>query len=152
MQFTATEEIAAPIDAVWARVTDFDGFAAAIRKRGGKVERKGDAAYGPGAAWTGAAEVLGKVRKVEVQVTRMDVPERLKLAAQAEGLDIDLTVKLEALSEARTRLTISSTATARSVRAKVVLQPIKLAQGKLAERFAGRVAGFARRIEAESAA
>ncbi|TFL18802.1 SRPBCC family protein [Jannaschia formosa] len=151
MQFTATEEIAAPIDAVWARVTDFDGFAEALRTRGGKAERQDEGPVGPGSAWTGAAEIMGKIRFVEVTVTRMDVPTGLGIAAHAEGIDIVLDVTLEALSQARTRLTVTTQAAATSIRAKVLLQPLKLAHGTIEERYRGRVAGFARRIEGKAA-
>ena len=148
MQFTATQEITAPIDAVWTQLTDFDRFEQAVVRHGGKAERQGDGPVGPGTRWRGAAEVLGKIRHMDLTPTRMEVPGRLTAEALAEGVAVTLDVTLEAVAEGRTRMTVAADAEARSLGAKIVLKPLALAHGRLQEQFEGRVSGFAKRIEA----
>jgi carbon monoxide dehydrogenase subunit G len=148
MQFTATEEVAAPVDDVWREVTDFDRFEKMIARRGGQVRRQGSGPVGPGTSWTGALEAMGKVRSVEITLERMTVPSRIAALARAEGVDVAISVSLEPLAPERTRMTVVTDAQPRSMGARIVLKPMALAQGRLQERYAGGVAAFARRIEA----
>jgi carbon monoxide dehydrogenase subunit G len=147
MHFTATEEVAAPIDTVWRHVSDFDRFEAAIRGRGGKAERQESGPVGPGTRWACAAEAMGKVRAVDVVLERLDVPQALTALASAEGVDVTIDVALERLAPDRTRMTVTADAQARTLGAKLVLKPLSLAQPRLRERYEARIAGFARRIE-----
>jgi uncharacterized protein YndB with AHSA1/START domain len=150
MKLTATEEIAAPIDAVWRHLTDFDRFESVIARRGGKAERLDDGPAGPGTRWAGAAELVGKVRTVEVTLRNMEAPTTLGADARTDGVDVTFDATLEALAPDRTLLVAVTEAAARSLGAKVVLGPLVLAHGRLEQQYRGRIAGFARRIEGAS--
>ncbi|MFO6465773.1 SRPBCC family protein [Jannaschia sp. KMU-145] len=147
MKFVAVEDIAAPIEHVWARVSDLDRFEARIASRVGRMTRSPDGEPRPGTAWSARAEVAGKKRDVTVTLNQLDGPQRIDLSAATDGMDVGIDVALEAMSPTRTRLTVTTEAKARSLAARLMLQSAKLARQTLAKRYKGRVAEFAQAIE-----
>ena len=149
MKFVAVEDIAAPIDTVWARVSDIDRFESRLGGRVSDLSRSPEGPAVPGTRWTGRAEVMGKSRKVEVTLAQMTVPTLLVATAGTEGMAVTLTAALEALGPSRTRLTVTTEAAARSLAARLMLQSVKLARQSLAKRYKSRVADFASMVEAQ---
>ncbi|UWQ18928.1 SRPBCC family protein [Jannaschia sp. M317] len=147
MKFTATEDIAAPIETVWARVSNFDGFEGALKGRAREIRRSPDGPATPGTRWTATGTVLGKQRDVEITLDEMTVPTRVCASGGSDGLSVVLDATLESLGPNRTRLTVTSEAKARTMTAKLMLKTASLAQGKMAERYGNRIESFARRIE-----
>ena len=65
MKSSTREDIEAPIDYVYARVTDFQGFERQALRRGADVQRiDGGSAIRLGAAWDVAFKFRGKDRKM----------------------------------------------------------------------------------------
>ncbi|MEM7488625.1 MAG: SRPBCC family protein [Pseudomonadota bacterium] len=149
MKFVAVEDIAAPIDHVWAQVADVDRFEARMARRVGRIDRRPPGPAGPGTTWSGATEVMGKVRDVVVAMDRMTPPQEIALSARTEGMVVEILVQLAAQSPRLTRLTVTTDAKARSLTARVMLQSAKLARKTLARRYKGRVAEFANTVEAD---
>ncbi|WP_371156904.1 SRPBCC family protein [Jannaschia sp. 2305UL9-9] len=147
MKFVATEEIAAPIDVVWARVSDFEAFERRAAGKAGQVSRSPEGPAKAGTKWTGSVEAAGKVRQASVTLLELDAPHRMDLEGGSDGMTVTLDVMLEALSPTKTRLTVTTEAKARSLAARLMLQSAKLARPQLAKRYKGRVAGFADKIE-----
>lgn len=147
MKFVATEDIAAPIDHVWAQVSDVDAFERRARRRVGTVERRPPGPAGKGTNWQGTTEVMGKQRDVTVTLADMSPPERLTLAAATDGMDVSIDVVLSRQGPNLTRMTVTSEAKARSLAARLMLQSAKLARQTLAKRYKGRVATFAGNVE-----
>ncbi|MEM7641179.1 MAG: SRPBCC family protein [Pseudomonadota bacterium] len=148
MKFVAVEDVAAPIEHVWARVSDTDMFERRIARRVGRVDRVPPGPAGAGTSWSGQAEIMGKKRQVKVVLDRLEPPGQMALAAGTDGMAITILVELEALAPARTRLTVTTEAKARTMTARLMLQSAKLARQTLAKRYKGRVATFAGTIEA----
>ncbi|SFI94435.1 SRPBCC family protein [Jannaschia pohangensis] len=147
MKFVATEDIAAPIDVVWARVSDLEGFEARARDRVTGLVRTPPGPAAQGSKWTGRAEVMGKTREVTVTAEALDAPNRLMAAAATDGMDVTIDVVLESLAPARTRLTVTTEAKAKTLTARLMLQSAKLARQAMAKRYKARVANFAARVE-----
>ena len=144
MKFSAREDIEAPIDQVYARVTDFATFERQMLRRGAEVRRV-DAGQPArvGSAWDVAFTFRGRDRRLRATVTRMDAPTDVVVAIAANGMDGVTTVELVALSPRRTRLAVTIDLSARSLSARLLLQSLKLAKSNLSNRFKKRVSDFA---------
>ncbi|GIT89762.1 hypothetical protein JANAI62_07530 [Jannaschia pagri] len=153
MKFVATEEIAAPMDVVWRRVTDFDGFEARISARAGSVTRTPQGPVTPATTWVGQVEFNGKTRKANVSILSLDAPgHHLEMEAQTNGMAITVDVALVTVSATRTRMTVTTDAKARTLAARLILQSAKLGRQVLAKRYKTRIATFARNVETGAAA
>lgn len=148
MQFTAREDIAAPLGHVFARVTDFAAFERAALRRGAEVRRLDSrTTSGAGMAWHARFSLRGRQREIETELTGYDPPNGIAVEMRSPALEGALMVDLVALSRERTRLTVSLTVKPRTLAARLMLQSLKLARGNIARRFRGRIAHFAQEIE-----
>ena len=147
MKFVAVEDIAAPAQTVWARVSDFDSFERRVSGKAGDIRRTPEGPARPGTTWQGRATFNGKTRDATVTVLELTVPERLVVEGGTEGMNITVEVTVEALSPRSSRLTVTSEAKARTLAARLMLQSAKLARQAMAKRYKGRVAAFAEGIE-----
>ncbi len=146
MKFSTREDIEAPIDEVFASLTDFAYFERQAMRRGIEVTRD-NPAPGEGAAWSVRAPFRGKTRDIVLDVTRLVKPENLLVHSKSSGMSCDFEVKLMSLSRQRTRMIVSADIRPQTFAARVVIQSLKLAKATLSRRFETRVAGLARRIE-----
>ncbi|MGB3409526.1 MAG: SRPBCC family protein [Jannaschia sp.] len=147
MKFVAVEDISAPIETVWAKVSDFDGFQRRVSARAGDIRRTPDGPVSQGTTWSGRATFNGKTRDVTVVVMELSGPVSMALEGGTDGMTITVEIALEALSARATRLTVTSQAKARTLAARLMLQSAKLARQTLAKRYKGRVAAFAESVE-----
>lgn len=148
MELTTNEDIEAPLDAVFAAVTDFDVLERSALRRGIDVRRT-DRMFepGPGMTWATTFAFRGKTREATIEVTRYDQPESLAFAGTSGGLDIGVSIELVALSRSRTRLTMKVAPRPRTLSARLLMQSMKLAKGNIGKRFRVRVADYAKDIE-----
>ncbi len=151
MKLSTREDIEAPIDAVFATLTDFDYFERQALRRGIEVQRE-NATPGVGAAWAVRAPFRGKTRDVALEVVQLDAPEALAAHTKSNGLTCDFEIKLMSLARQRTRMIVSADIRPQTFAARVIVQSLKLAKATLSRRFETRVAGLARRIEDRFAA
>lgn len=147
MKFVATEDIAVPIDTVWARVSDLEGFERRAAARVGGIARTPPGPAGQGTKWSGKAEIMGKTRKIDVVAATLDAPTQLVAEAGTDGMTVTIQVDLEEKGPRLTRLTVTTEAKARSLAARLMLQSAKLARTTMAKRYKTRVADFAARVE-----
>ncbi len=148
MQFTAREDVEAPIETVFRAITDFEGFERAMLRRGAEIARTDTLpAPGQGMSWQVQFDFRNRRRGADISLSELDAPNRLVLLAKSGGVNADFKVELVPLSRSRTRMDIVSDLTPTSLSARLVLQPLKLARGKLSNRFRKRVAKFAMSIE-----
>ena len=149
MDFSAREDIEAPIDYVFTQVTDFPSFERSIMRRGGDVERLqgGDAAT-VGTKWQVRFRMRGKERVVDAVLSEVDAPNGVTVDVMSPSADGKMVVELVALSRARTRIHVSAQVGAKTIPAKLLFQSIRFARGKTERRFKSLVAGFAEDVEA----
>lgn len=150
MKFVATEDIAAPIDTVWARVSDLEAFERRAAKRMGGIRRTPSGPAAQGSSWAGTTEIMGKSRKITVTAAELAAPTHLLAEAGTDGMAVTIEVALKEMGPKLTRLTVTSEARARSLAARLMLQSAKLARSTMAKRYKGRVAEFAARIEKDA--
>jgi carbon monoxide dehydrogenase subunit G len=148
MKLIAAEDIAAPVDAVWARLADMDTWERQTAKRIGSALRRdppGPAA--PGTTWTGEAEIRGRRMPFAMTLREVTVPERIVLAGTLGGVDLSVIAAAAPLGASATRLDVTIEATARGIAAKLALQGAKLAQGRIEAGLRKGVARLAASIE-----
>jgi uncharacterized protein YndB with AHSA1/START domain len=148
MKFSTREDIEAPIEHVFARVTDFQNFERQALRRGADAQRI-DSSLVPteGSAWQFAFKFRGKDRKMKATVAKLDAPNSLKFETIASGIHGMSTIELVALSLNRTRISIEIDLTPQGLSARLLLQSLKLAKTNLSRKFKLRVAEFAEDVE-----
>ncbi len=86
MKFTTREDIEAPIEHVFAAVTDFDGFERQALRRGAEVTRKDTMGKpGVGSEWNLKFTFRGKRREVDARIAKFDMPNGLPQTAARAG-------------------------------------------------------------------
>ncbi len=149
MKLSTQQDIEAPIEKVFAAVSDFDKFEKTLMQRGAKIERA-DAldAPAPGMAWDINFGFRGRQREAKATIEELSGPDTVKAVAVSSGVHGYLDVELKAISEDRTRMKVGLDMRPKTLPARVLIQSLKLAQGKIKTRFKNRVANFAKDIEA----
>jgi len=143
MKFVAKDDIEAPIDFVFAQVSDFDAFERAATRRGARVRREDDlAAPGPGMCWSGDFELRGRRREVKITLADYDPPNGMRLEAESAGLHSECRVELIALSPQRTRLKLHLELKPQTLSARLLVQSLKLAKGNMTKRMNLKVADW----------
>ncbi len=148
MQFTAREDIDAPIDSVFDMVSDFERFERMAMRRGVEIrrEQRQNPAHA-GTTWETKFDVRGKARHVSVVMTTFERPAQMRFEATSKGMNGETVVELIALSHRKTRLTIDMSLAAKTLPARLLLQSMKLGQSRFRRQFQVRFAELARDIE-----
>ncbi len=148
MELTAHEDIDAPIETVFAAVTDFNRFERALLRRDAQIQRiDSQDAPGKGMRWQIDFDLRGKPRKADLEITGFDAPEHFAVTGRGPGITTLFDVQLIALSPRRTRIEMRADIRPNSVSGRVFLQPLRLARAKMLKRFRKGVHDFARRID-----
>jgi len=148
MEFTARDDIEAPIDFVFEQVTDFPTFERSIMRRGGDVERiaGGDGAN-IGTMWRVKFQMRGKERKVKAEIVEVDRPNGLTIDLSSVSADGTMVIELVALSRSRTRLIVTAASEAKSIPAKLLFQSLRFARAKTDTKFRALVSNFAEDVD-----
>lgn len=148
MRFTSKEDIEAPIEHVFAQVTDFQSFERAALRRGAEIRcNREPARPGVGLRWHARFLLRGKQRDVDTEVTTFDPPNCLAVAAHSTAFAGQLGIDLVALSRGRTRMTVDLVVKPQTLSARLLVQSLKLARANLTRRFKKRVADYAAEVE-----
>ncbi|WP_420586024.1 SRPBCC family protein [Ruegeria sp.] len=148
MQFTAREDIEAPINAVFEMVADFERFERMAMRRGIEVRRlSGHLGVVPGTQWETEFKLRGKPRHVAIEMVECDPPSLMQFDAASKGMSGRTVVEFLALSQRRTRLSVDMSLAAKSLPARLLLQSLKLGQSRFRRQFQLRLSEFAREIE-----
>jgi hypothetical protein len=148
MKFSAKEDIEAPIEQVFALVSDFESLERAALRRGAEVQRT-DSLRKPGVGmrWMAAFMARGRQRKLDIEMTEYEAPNGMRFHSVAQGLETDMKVELVALSRGRTRLSVDLELKPKSISARLLVQSLKLARANLSKKFHLRMADYARDLE-----
>ena len=149
MELTTEQDIDAPIDRIFAELSDFDAMERRAIRHGATVHRESEGGPdGCGMRWHARAQFRGKPHDLDVSVVAIETPELLQLETRTGGLEARCVIELVALSDARTRVTVSVALKAKTLSARLLVQSIKLAKGEIDRKFRKRMAGYAEQIEA----
>lgn len=148
MKFSSKEDLEAPIEKVFAQVSDFETLERAALRRGAEVQRTDTLLKkGPGMRWSAEFMARGRQRKLNIEMTTYSPPNNMRFHSVAQGLETVMLIELVALSPARTRLSVDVNLKPNSIPARLLVQSLKLARTNLNKKFHLRMADYARDIE-----
>lgn len=148
MRFTTREDIDVPIDALFAAISDFQGFERAAMRRGAEVTRTGAApGSGVGESWTIRFRYRGRSRELVSRIERFEPSAGLTSSGRVGGFEGLLALDLSAQTPKRTRIRVDLDITPKTLTARLLLQSMKLAKSSLTHRFKTRVRTFAQTLE-----
>jgi uncharacterized protein YndB with AHSA1/START domain len=147
MRFTTREDIEAPVETVFAAVTDFESFERAALRRGAEVRRVGDHRHkGIGQSWLVHFRYRGRERELASEIVRFEPPKGLTAFGDSGGIESTLQFELTELAPRRTRLKVDLELKPKTLGARLLLQSMRLAKTPLVNRFKARVHEFARSL------
>lgn len=148
MQFASKEDIQAPIEQVFAMLSEFESFERSAIRRGIEVIRT-DSFVTPiaGYAWNARFKLRGKMRDLDLKLVSYDHPTVMRFESESKGIEGSMILDLVALSPHRTRMSVSMALNPRTLTARLLVQSLKLAKNNLTNRFELSVADYAKTIE-----
>lgn len=150
MKFRVSEDLDAPRSMVWARFTEFSGMEADARGRGATVTRIGNwTTPAEGAEWRGEVKVRGKVRPVSAKIARFVPDEICLIESRIGGMTCVHEMSFIALSPEVTRVAVMLDLSAQTLAARLILQTMKLARGRVMQRLQATLARQGNAVEAE---
>ena len=136
MKLTTRQDIEAPLDFVYAQLTDFDHFERMAMRRGAEVERT-DRLRSPGVgmAWRVRFAFRGRPRTAQVRFADAEPGAHLTWAFDSPSLQGTARVELVSLSPRRTRMTVVSEVKPKTLAARLLVQSARLAKGRVQRRL-----------------
>lgn len=146
MRMSTEERVAAPADWVFARLSHAGGLERAARARGAEVTRLRGERTGPGTAWRVAAQFRGMRREAEAAVTRHEPPRELRVEGGDGALTGAGTLVVTPEGPGACRIGVTAEIGASGLKGQALLQPLKLARGRIEDRLARQVEDVAVRL------
>ena len=148
MQFSTKEDIEAPVDQVFAALSDFDAIERSVIRRGVEVRRTDTLdTPGEGMTWEARFRFRGKMRDATVTMTRYDPPNAMEFQTRSGGLETHTVLDCVALSRSRTRISMVLELQPKTLSARLLVQSLKLAKGNITKKFRVRAADYAKDLE-----
>jgi hypothetical protein len=148
MKLTAKTDLDIPAAAVFARLTDHAAWEREAVRRGIEVERPADMPLsGIGAGWRIRAPYRGKMRKLLIRIEDMVQDQRLGFKIDSPSAEADAVVEVLMLSPRRTRLRVMVDVRPKTLAARLFLNTIRLAKGRVQSRFEQRLARLGQHIK-----
>lgn len=147
VKFNAQEDIEVPVADAWAVISDYEGFERGAMRRGAEVQRQDE---GGRPTWTVSFAYRGKRRNLTIRQDRAVPPTLLVFSGESRQVDGNVTIELLELGPRRTRMTVSTEVRPISLAARLFLQSLKLARGRVVKKYQSRIAQLATMIEARA--
>lgn len=134
---------------VWARFTDFSGFEEDARGRGAILNRVGNWTQTvQGVEWRGEVTVRGKSRPITAKVTQLVPQELCMVDSRIGGMNCHQEIIFVPLSTTVTRVALMLDLSADTLTARLFLQTMKLARGRVLQKLQGVLARQGNAVEA----
>lgn len=148
MKLTAKYDIEAPVDFVFAQLSDFNGWERSAMRRGADVSRTDKLRHiGPGMTWATAFRYRGKDRYATIRLDALTPTSAMALTGMATLVEASATIDLLDLAAKRTRVEVRLDIKPLTLAAKIYVQSLRLARARVERAFAQRVAQLAVEIE-----
>lgn len=147
MKFSTNEDIEAPIEQVFAAVSDLAFYERTAIRRGAEIMRTtAHEVPAIGMKWKARFMFRNRMRDVAIEMTELDPPQAMSFESQSGGLSSMLDIELVPLARSRTRLKVGFELKPLNLPARLMIQSLKLAKGNLQKRFKKRVSDFAKEL------
>lgn len=148
MKLAAKTDIEAPLSFVYATLVDHASWEREAVRRGVEIDRPADMPLtGVGAGWRIRAPFRGKMRMLLIRIDAMTLDEKLGLTINSPSVDGESQIEVLALSPRRTRLRVSVTVKPKTLAARLFINTLRLAKGRVQSRFDARTGQFGAKIE-----
>ena len=148
MEFSAEHDIRAPIDFVYAQITDFAALETYIMSAGAFVERTDELdEFGPGLSWRIEGNLRGKQRVIDIELKEVTEKEALAYELRSKDLTTQMLIDVISLDRTTTRLSCRIQPEAHSISARLILQSARLAQRTLEKRLTKRLSTYGGSLE-----
>lgn len=148
MKLTTREDIEAPLAFVYDAFADTGHWERSALRRGAEVVRSDRIqGFAPGMVWNVGFVYRGRPRRVAVKLVSVDAPNNLGFQIIASSVDAHVTLDFVELSARRTRVTVTTQVKPRTLAARVFLQSVKLARGKVERKYETRIGLICNEIE-----
>ncbi len=148
MKLTAKTDIEAPTSFVYASLLDHASWESEALRRGAEVERPADMPLtGVGAGWRLRVPFRGKVRKVLVRIDSVVQDSLLVCGIEGQAIEGSSTMEMLALSPRRTRLRVQLEIKPKTLAARLFLNTLRLAKGRVQARLEKRLRQLGQRIQ-----
>ncbi len=152
MKLIAKIDLEAPAAFVYAQLADHAAWEREALRRGADIERPADMPQsGTGAGWRIQVPFRGKMRKVMLKVEQMEPDSSLAFSFDGQSLQGDALLEVQALSARRSRLRVTLDAKPKTLSARLFINTLRLAKGRVQARFDKRLGQLAVRIESSHA-
>lgn len=136
MKLTAKTDLEVPAAAVFATLIDHPAWEREAIRNGVEVERPaGTPAMGVGAEWQIRGHFRGKPRKVQVRIGDLTPDQRLVLGLDSPTIEGTTWLEVMVLSPRRSRLRVDLEVKPKTLAARLFINTMRLAKGRVQARF-----------------
>lgn len=148
MKLSGRTDIGAPVSFVYEFLTDFEGWERSAMRRGADVHRMDKLrAPGIGMTWQARFAWRGKERQVQVRLNKLEKPSAMMLEFDSPSIEGVVNVELVELASKRTRMLMQVEVKPRTLAARLLIQSMKLAKGRVQKKYDARLESIARDAE-----
>lgn len=148
MEFTSRKDIKASQASVFGAISEFATFERQARSHGIEIVRtNAESAGNDGLSWKLGFELGGRRRVMTAHMEAFVPPKGYIIAASMDGIDLRMVFDLIALSPGTTRMNSGLSMVPRGIKARVMVQSLKMVRGRIQSRIDGQLADFATAIE-----
>lgn len=148
MKLNGRTDVQAPVEFVFDTLSDFGFWERAALRRGAEVTRTDKLrAPGAGMAWMIRFGWRGRERQMHVVIKQMERPHILSLDGDSPAAEGGAVMEVVALSSSRARILVQTTVKPRTLAARLMVQSMRIARGKVTARFDKNLRKLAQIIE-----
>jgi uncharacterized protein YndB with AHSA1/START domain len=148
MKLTAKTDLEVPAADVFAALVDHQSWEREAIRNGVEVERPANTPdTGVGAEWRIRGHFRGKARKVLVRIDEFTQDQRLALGLDSPSIEGTTQLEVMVLSPRRSRLRVDLEVKPKTLAARLFINTMRLAKGRVQARFENRLGQLGTRIK-----
>ncbi len=147
MKFGHSREINVPIDYLFDRACNFAVFEKRGIQHGIEVHRQSGGPVVAGYRWQIAGILRGKPREAAIELVEFIRPDLIGVMVYSSGFQTAGTVRFIGLTKRSSRIETEIEIRATTLRARLILQALRLARGRVAKRIRAAINLSARKVE-----
>jgi uncharacterized protein YndB with AHSA1/START domain len=148
MKLTAKTDLEVPAADVFAALVDHQSWEREAIRNGVEVERPANTPdTGVGAEWRIRGHFRGKARKVLVRIDELTQDQRLALGLDSPSIEGTTQLEVMVLSPRRSRLRVDLEVKPKTLAARLFINTMRLAKGRVQARFENRLGQLGTRIK-----
>jgi hypothetical protein len=148
MKLTAKTDLEVPAAFVFASLVDHASWEREAVRNGAEVERpEGTPATGLGAAWRIRGHFRGKARKALLKITDLAENRHVVLSIDSPSIEGSARFEIMVLSPRRSRLRVDVDIKPKTLAARLFINTMRLAKGRVQAKFEKRLGQMGTRIK-----